>query len=121
MTEKVIQKLERAFAYGLSDREACLWAGIAPSTLYGYCKENPEFSERKELLKEKPKMKAKMVVAQRLNKNDLDTAKWYLERKASEEFGTKTTTEVTGSMSLQNAFDQLTEEELRALLRDEDG
>lgn len=37
---------------GLSDRECCLYADIGESTLYDYCKENPDFSERKEALKE---------------------------------------------------------------------
>ena len=33
---------------GLSDREACIYADIAVSTLYDYCKKHKEFSERKE-------------------------------------------------------------------------
>lgn len=89
MTEDVIQKLEYAFMRGLSDREACLYANIATSTLYNYCNENPAFSERKELLKEQVKTKAKMIVADLIDNNDADTAKWYLERKAKDEFSTK--------------------------------
>lgn len=57
----VVRKLEHGFLNGLSDREACLFANIAPSTLYEYCKENPEFSERKELLKDQVKLKAKSI------------------------------------------------------------
>ena len=121
MTDQTLQKLERAFIMGLSDREACLWANISPSTLYEYCKVHPDFSERKELLKEKPKMKAKVILSKALNKNDLETAQWYLERKASDEFRLKKQTELSGSVSVHNAFDKLTDEELRALIRDENG
>jgi hypothetical protein len=89
MTEDVIRKLEYAYMRGLSDREACLYANIATSTLYNYCNDNPAFSERKELLKEQVKTKAKMIVADLIDNNDADTAKWYLERKAKDEFSTK--------------------------------
>ena len=89
MTDKVIGKLEMLFAKGLSDREACLIADIHPSTLYDYCSINPEFAERKELLKEQVKTRAKLNVAEAIDNNDVDMSKWYLERKAKDEFSTK--------------------------------
>lgn len=89
MTKVMIGKLEMLFAKGLSDREACLVAEINPSTLYEYCKENPEFAERKEMLKDKPKIKAKMNVQEAIEAGDTDISKWYLERKAKDEFSTK--------------------------------
>ena len=52
MTPEVIAKLEEAFAWGCSDIEACLWADIAPKTLYVYQEKNPEFAQRKAALKE---------------------------------------------------------------------
>ena len=36
MTNPVLEKLEWAFLLGCSDKEACLWANIAPATLYNY-------------------------------------------------------------------------------------
>ena len=89
MTETMIGKLELLFARGLSDREACLIANISPSTLYDYCNENPDFAERKELLKENIKTQAKLNVAEAIEKKDVDISKWYLERKAKDEFSTK--------------------------------
>ena len=89
MTEAMIGKLEMLFAQGLSDREACLIADINPSTLYDYCNEHPDFSERKELLKDKPKIQAKLNVAEAIENKDIDMSKWYLERKAKEEFSAK--------------------------------
>ena len=77
MTNDVIGKLEMAFSTGATDIEACIVADINPDTLYEYC------------LKKKPVLKAKQIVINYLNRNDIDTAKWYLERKARDEFAAK--------------------------------
>ena len=105
MTAEMIEKLEMLFAKGLSDREACLIADINPSTLYNYCNENPEFSERKELLKEKIKIQAKLNIAESIEKKDIDDSKWYLERKAKDEFSTKQ--EISGDIKVKKLEDLL--------------
>lgn len=92
MTEETIAKLEQAFLIGASDREACLVANINPATLYRYCEENPEFSERKEILKDTPKYTARTNIINALNDGDKDTSKWYAERKIKEEFAQRTET-----------------------------
>lgn len=97
MTPETIGKLEYGFSCGLSDREACLYANINPDTLYEYCKKHPEFSERKELLKEQVKMQAKLNLASSISSGDEKASEWYLERKAKDEFSTKT--EVSGNLS----------------------
>lgn len=89
MTEDVLLKLEYAFMRGLSDVEACLFADIGTTTLYEYCNKNPEFAERKEELKKHPTAKAKLNVAEAIENQDVDISKWYLERKAKDEFSTK--------------------------------
>lgn len=43
--------------------------------------------DRKAMLKKKLVFKARTVVAAKLNAGDVNTAKWYLERKARNEFG----------------------------------
>lgn len=89
MTEEVLQKLEYAFMRGLTDLEACLYANIGTTTLYNYCEENPEFRERKEELKKNPTAKAKLNVYEAIENKDVDVSKWYLERRAKDEFSTK--------------------------------
>ena len=89
MTEEVLQKLEYAFMRGLSDVEACLYANIATSTLYNYCNDNPDFMERKEELKKHPTAQAKLNVTEAIENGDTDISKWYLERRAKDEFSTK--------------------------------
>jgi hypothetical protein len=93
MTEEVIAKLEEAFAWGCTDIEACLWADIAPATLYQYQEKNPEFTERKAALKETPILLARSTVVKGL-KNDTDLALKYLDRKKKDEFSTKTESDV---------------------------
>jgi len=95
MTEAVLGKLEQAFAYGSSDKEACFYAGINPDTMYDYQKLHPEFTERKEALKERPILEARQKVVGDI-KNDVKVAQWYLERKRKSEFSTKIETEQTG-------------------------
>ena len=105
MTEAVLGKLELLFAKGLSDREACLIVDINPTTLYDYCNTHPDFKERKELLKEKPKTTAKLNIAEAIENGDIENSKWYLERKAKDEFSTKQT--IDGDISINKLEDLL--------------
>ena len=105
MTKEVLSKLEMLFAHGLTDREACLIANISPASLYDYCVANPEFGERKEMLKDKPKIQAKLNISEEINKGDRDTSKWYLERKAKDEFSTKQ--EISGDIKVAKLEDLL--------------
>ena len=85
MTPEVVGKLEEAFAWGCTDREACLWADIAEKTLYLYQEKHPEFIQRKEALKETPILEARKSVVQRLPR-DPKLAMDYLSRKKKDEF-----------------------------------
>src|SRR3990167_3654505 len=101
MTPETIAKLEEAFLMALNDREACLFSNIAPSTLYAYCQENREFSERKELLKEQVKIKAKRNIADAIDAKNVSLSKWYLERKAKDEFSSKQEVEQVGEFNIK--------------------
>lgn len=95
MTPEVIAKLEEAFLLGCTDLEACFFAEISKDALYNYQKENPEFVERKEKLKENPVFKARAKVVEELS-NNADLALRYLERKKKDEFGTRQDVNVGG-------------------------
>lgn len=79
MTPEIISKLEDVFALGGTDEEACFYAGIGKSTLYNYQEKSPDFVERKEALKLKPVLKARQTMIKDLD--NVDSAKWYLEKK----------------------------------------
>ncbi len=89
-TQEILQKLEEVFSLGGTDKEACFFAGISPSSLYNYQNENPEFMERKELLKASPILKARQTVVSALSK-DPHIAFKYLERRKADEFSQKQT------------------------------
>jgi len=82
----VLQKLELAFAIDCSDEEACAYADISPATLYNYQNKNPEFLERKRQLAQKPILKARQTVVQKLG-DSYSNAMDYLKRKKKKEFG----------------------------------
>lgn len=89
LTPDVIDKLEMCFANGGNDKQACLFAGIHPATLYNYQNENPEFIERKEMLKESVSLHAINNVARKIKDKktpDLELSKWWLERRSKSEF-----------------------------------
>ena len=94
VTPEVVTKLEQAFSMGCTDEEACLFADISRMSLQRYQEAHPSFRDRKALLKQKLVLKARSVIAEALNRKDENTAKWYLERKAKNEFSTRQ--ELTG-------------------------
>jgi len=94
MTKAVIAKLEEAFAWGCTDVEACLWADIAPATLYQYQEKHPAFTERKAELKDTPVLLARKTVVEGIKKGDRQLSMSYLERKRKDEFSLRK--ELTG-------------------------
>jgi len=89
MTEETKKLLLFAFSKSYSDEEACLYAGISKLTLYRYIEQDPEFWERKELLKKLPTLKAKLVWISKIEEWNYQASKERLERKAREEFWMK--------------------------------
>jgi len=81
MTEEVLRKLEEAFLMGCTDVEACLYADIGQRTLYDYQEANPEYSQRKEVLKSNPIMLAKGIQLDRLKAKDSVIAQKVIDRK----------------------------------------
>ena len=89
MTPEVIAKLEYWFSKGFSDSEACLYANISKDSLYRYIDVHPGFWDRKELLKDQPKLKAKLNITEKIDEGDDYNSRWYLERKSKDEFSLK--------------------------------
>ncbi len=94
MNDSTIAKLKEGFAQGFSVRNACIWADISQDTYFNYCKKNPNFSEQCKTLQQKPLIKSILVINKALNEGDVNTAKWYAERKAKDEFSLRN--ELTG-------------------------
>ena len=84
-TPEMITKLETAAAVDASIDEMAFYAGISVQTYYNWIKDDPELKERLERLRLTPVLKAKNAVAK--NADQIETAKWLLERKRREEYG----------------------------------
>ncbi len=95
ITAKKLDQLKEAFMMGCTNREACFYADVAESTFYDFLKEYPEFSEKIDMWKTYEKIKSRMVVHKALDRGDKEMAKWYLERKAKDEFSTKQEVDAT--------------------------
>lgn len=108
VTPEKLNKLEHGFMLGLNDSECCLYADISSSAFYRYLEKNPKFREKKELLKKKPLLKAKMNVNELLDQGDEITTRWYLEKR-SDEFSSKhdVTLDSVGVLSLESRSDAL--------------
>ena len=89
MTDLAISKLEEAYLNDATDVEACFVAGVSLGSLYNYQRENPDFIERKQALKDSVKYRAKKNLVEAITneeKPDKETSKWFLERRAKEDF-----------------------------------
>lgn len=88
-----------AWENGLSDREAAFRATklgfdvIKAEDIRRWCKENPDLGELRANLLSDLLSSAKLTIAETLkdadSKERVKTARWYLERKAADEFSTK--------------------------------
>ncbi len=91
-TPEIIDKLEAVFLIGGTDLEACLYANVGKSALYNYQQKNPDFVDRKEMLKETPFLKARKTIVESLNNPQY--AFEYMKRKKKDEFSDRS--ELTG-------------------------
>ena len=100
ITAAVIDKLDYAFSIGASIKEAALYANISESCLYNYLKANPGYKERADMLRCNPVLKAKKCLYDDIESGDGVAARWLLERRASNEYSTRSEVAIEGGASL---------------------
>lgn len=110
MTEEVVGKLEYAFAKDFNVCEACDYAGIHRDSYYEWLKKCPEFSDRMEKAQTNLKRKAKINIADKIEEGDIDVTKWFLERRAKDEYSVKQSVEVSGIAEEQSKLSELLEQ-----------
>ena len=93
----IIDKLEEVFLLGGTDEEACFYANVGLDSLYHYQKANPEWTERKKLLKQKQFLVARQSIMKGI-KEDYNFAMSFAKRKMAKEFGDKL--EITNNNNL---------------------
>ena len=103
---------------GLSDREAAFRASregdvrVKESDIKMWMKEDPDIADLKEHLQAQLISNAKLLISDAINEGDVKTAKWYLERKAANEFSSK------AAVSFENAVVELTLEDKEKALKE---
>ena len=112
----VVAKLEEWFSMWMTDVEACLYANISKNTLYRYVEDSPDFWNRKEELKNNLKMIAKTNLNKSITKWDLIDSKWYLERRAKDEFSLKQEIDQNTNMNVNMKIEEATDEELEQII-----
>lgn len=107
----------KAWENGLSDREAAwmvskdLEVVFKPSTIAQWKKDNPEIGELQAFLEVALRGKSKLVISDAIEKGKYKAAQWYLERKAADEFSTKS------AVAFEGAIVELSLEEKEEALR----
>lgn len=107
MTPAAVQKIAEGYGMGLNNREAALYGGVSLSTLSNYLRDHPKFRERRDLLRDNPRMKAKIALFKNLKEDNPKLCLDVLERIAPDEFSKKVQVDKT----ITNVY--LTDEQMR--------
>jgi len=116
--DEVWTTVVQAWENGLSDREASLFVSkklgiyIKASEISQWRKDNPDVAELKEFLDQSMRMESKLTVNDAIRAGKVKSAQWYLERKAADEFSTKS------AVAFEGAVVELSLEEKEKALKD---
>lgn len=81
-SDELVTKLESILKIGGTIEEACSYALISKETYYRWLEEKPDFMTKMEQAKHYSDIVAKNIVVDSMHKDkNLDTAKWWLEKR----------------------------------------
>ena len=109
LDNKTVKKLQTAFEIGANVVEACSYAKITRQTFYNNLNTSPAFFDKMQEAFYSPKLKALKVVMSAINKGDLKTAQWFLEKKYSKDFKETYTFESNQAFEKENTITVLKE------------
>ena len=102
ITEVQWKKIEEAWSYEWPDTKACDYAGIGIGKLRMQYEKNPELRNKRDILKAGGIYQAKKNVIENLKAGDIQTTKWYLERRDTE-YAQKCQLDLNNTHSLNEA------------------
>lgn len=114
--DMVVSKLKTAFEQGSNVLRSCAYAEITNKSYYRYLEAHPELRDIFEYARQKPILLAESNLIKKLNEGDVETSKWYLERKAKGEYSTRQ--EVVPVNPDEDDLSEEEKEKLRKILRD---
>ena len=101
LNEDNLRKLMRHLEEDCSIEEASKNVGIAFSVVYDKMRKDKSFSQEIERSKNMVATKAKRNLAKSIKRGELDTSKWWLERKRKAEYSLRTEVTGTGGQPVQ--------------------
>lgn len=116
--DKVWTTVVEAWENGLSDREAALMASrntdemVKASEIARWKKDNPDIAELQAFLEVSLRADAKLNIKDAIKSGKTKVSQWYLERKAADEFSTKS------AVAFEGAVIELSLEEKEKALKD---
>lgn len=113
ITDDVVAKLEEIFKLDVTVEIACNYAQINPATYYRRYAKDEQFARRMEAAKYFARVAASNVVVDKIaNDRDVNTAKWYLEKRVPEFRGGDDgkTINVAGDLNIQNVIQMSSDE-----------
>lgn len=104
-TREKVSQILAATQRGLNITEVCHHVGISRDTYYRWLDEHPELPDKIENAKTLMVRKSKELLFNAIQEGDTQTAKWFLERRASDEFATKQRVDAKVESDLSNLTD----------------
>lgn len=109
---EVVSILVESFHSGMTVREACWQSGISHEAYYNRIRSDEKFADTMAKAQEVPIINARRVVIEAINQGDISAAKWWLERKAPDEFGRNMPLKLHVEQPSRNPFMEMSEEEI---------
>ena len=106
ITPAVVAKLERALEAGFTITKACVVSGISYDAYNERYNADAKFRQKMELAKNWATEEARQVVVSAIKDKNLGMAKWWLERKAKDEFTTQPETPLAKTSDYSNMSDE---------------
>lgn len=101
ITEETVAKLDSILKIGGTIEEACSYAGINKSTYYRNLEKDEDFATNMEAAQHYADIAAKNVVIDSIvKKKDLDTAKWWLEKRQFRNQGVSVAVQNNGELNM---------------------
>ena len=112
LTANVVSILVSSFQSGMSVREACWQSVISRETYYSRLRSDEQFADTMARAQASATVDARKVVVEAIKNGDLSASRWWLEKKAPDEFGRNPKVDIEDTSKEENQFAAMSEEEL---------
>lgn len=105
--EELKELIIKYWGYGMNDTEVCAILDISRDRFRSIITSDSELAEIRDIVKHKPQAKARLNIVTQIDEGDLETSKWYMERKNKAEFSNKIGLDISAELSPISAEEKL--------------